>query len=309
VTVLAFDLFNFEAGGRKAPGVYDYAGLRQAFGVDHRSPDVGVINEAKEYGKDGRQPFYAALSALSDVLGRRYVGELTHSPGRLGSMIFYDPLKLEFVAWGDGKFDMPEDKWNVARFRIPGGQEILVIPQHWRYENGPMRMPDASRAVRYGEESTPTVLLGDLNETASGGHLPGRRWEETTPKERRHKAMRLPDGTWAAHTAAVDMLIGEWVGRWGEPSGRRIEGGGFHALAELAAAAGMPPEEAFKPTTNQGADRGGEIIIDWVLINDAWLRAGGLVDDTYKVHVPEHQDKPRRPSDHRRISADLYISS
>jgi hypothetical protein len=308
VTVLAFDLLNFEAGGRKASGVYDYTGLERAFGGHHRAPDFGVINEAKGYETYGKAPFYGALSTLSRVLGRPYAGELTYSPGALGSMIFYDPQILRLISWGDGQFNMPRDKWNVAHFSTwAGGQEFRLIPEHWAYQNGASRQPDAARIIRYGDDELPVLVAGDLNETASGDHLPKRRWDVASAKERRNKGLRLPDGSWTAYTANVDMLIGEWEGIWGSPSGRRIEGGGFHALAELAAATGTAPKDAFCPTTNLGVDRGGEIIIDWALINDAWLDRGGLVPGTYKVHIPEHQDKPRRPSDHRRISADLQI--
>jgi len=134
----------------------------------------------------------------------------------------------------------------------------------------------------YGPDERPVLLAGDLNGTASGQHWPQRDWPACPYPLRLAKGRQQPDGSWTADTSAVDHLIG----RWDPATQRRCEGAGFHALPDLAMQQGTPQQQAMRPTVNSPVDRGGELIIDLMLINDTWLHAGGLVPGSYQVHLP-----------------------
>ncbi|HYG83980.1 MAG TPA: hypothetical protein VD907_03815 [Verrucomicrobiae bacterium] len=303
-------LFNFEAGGLQPSGQYDFGKLRLAFKNIRPRPVLIVINEGKEWGSKGSIPLFAANSALMAELGGTYEAHLGHSErGPFGPAIFFDPNVLEIKYWGDERVPYL-DKRNLGRFVVRGnGQPFEVLAQHWNPDGGELRMTEAGRAASLGKKAVPELLMGDLNETASGLHLPQFNWEIATPGFRRGKGRQLPDGSWTAYTDNVDRLVGKWdpTYAWGHPKARRYDGEGFHIVAELAAKSGTPSKEAFMPTVNEGVDIGGELLIDYMLINAAWLKKGGLAPKTYKVHVPAGNNRRKWPSDHRLVSATFWL--
>jgi hypothetical protein len=127
-------------------------------------------------------------------------------------------------------------------------------------------------------------------------------WQLASEELREQKATRLPDGTWVAHTDPVDRLIGPWDNNAGKRLTQKV---GWYALAELAHQTGTPAAQAFLPTVNRGPEVGGGLIIDWLLVNEAWK--DGLVAGTYKVHVPVDQSPEARPSDHRLVTATMLL--
>ncbi|WP_199512198.1 hypothetical protein [Nucisporomicrobium flavum] len=96
-------------------------------------------------------------------------------------------------------------------------------------------------------------------------------------------------------TDAVDHLIG----RWDDDTGTRVDGGGFHAIAELAWNADRTGKLA--PTVIDEPGEGGGLLIDWLLVNEA-MRTH--VDaSTYRVHIPAGPP----PSDHYLVSATFSL--
>lgn len=152
----------------------------------------------------------------------------------------------------------------------------------------------------------PTLLAGDLNNAASGPHV-DMNWDLASDRLRMTKAKMLADGTYAADTLAMDLMLGDWdeirrsrTNQVRELSRQAI---GWHALAELAYHSGTSAEEAFKPTVNRSSEQGGGLLIDWLLVNNAWKE--GLVAGSYQVHEPS--DLKAHPSDHRLVTATLEI--
>lgn len=91
-----------------------------------------------------------------------------------------------------------------------------------------------------------------------------------------------------------------------ERQGRRLtQKLSWHALAELALQTGTPIEQAFMPTTNHSPDKCGDIINDWLLVNEAWK--DGYIPGTYKVYPPESSDPKDFLSDHRVVAAKLGL--
>jgi len=299
MTHLPVALFNYEDGGQVTPGVYDFGKLKKGFTDVTTPPWLILLCEAKEYDGWGKTGLLNAAKALSEQLDRPYVGELGWiDRGNFGPAIFYDPQELALLYWGDTHASVPDDKRNMARFRLRNGSaEFLVVVQHWIFRSGRHRLEEAQVVDRFGNDRLPVVLGGDLNATASGLHLPQRDWANMSYRSRGQKGRQLPDGTWSADTDALDHLIG----RWDEAGGRRIEGCGFYAVAELAYQSGTPANEAFLPTVNTGVG-GSELLIDWLLIN----RHFRLVPETYRVHVP--LGPPANfPSNHRLVTATLEL--
>lgn len=309
-THLHFAWFNYKKGGRKAPGVYDLKPLGEAMAGLAKPPALVVVNEAKEWGLWGGEWLCNAASVLRSQLNRPYVPLLAHcSRGDIGPALMYDPNVLERRFWGDSDRTVNDDQRNLARFQVWGTPiEFGVIPVHWNYRRGELRMPEADLIAGYGKSGMPMLVLGDFNETASGDHLPQRDWSVVPFPDRRHKGEEILPEVWGPHTRAVDTLVGRWNGKpWGHPEACRVEGAGFQIIAELAAKTGTSPADAFLPTVNDGVDPGGELLIDMGLINKAWLQRGGVVPWTYKVHVPS-SNRADWASDHRVVEVTLEIS-
>jgi len=158
-----------------------------------------------------------------------------------------------------------------------------------------------SRSSAIRNAATADTSHADTNSSASGDHLPQRDWSAANYLARSRKGKRIDDGTtngiWIPDTDAVDHLIG----RWDATQQRRVDGSGFHAIAELAWHA--DPKTPLLPTVNHKPDEGGALLIDWLLVNDA-MRPH-VIPDSYQVHVPPH-DGPRS-SDHRLITTAIDL--
>jgi hypothetical protein len=310
MTRLSLAAYNYENGGLRPPMGYDFRPLQHAFSDVDEPPALVLFCEAKRYRDNGNEGLHAAAEALTDELGVPYVGALGWlTRGPLPPAIFYNPDLLTLRRWwhpGDpGNYD---DQRNVAHFAVRGSgpgpdarTEFLAFVQHWDYRSGAIRRQEAERIGRYGKQTLPVIGGGDLNATASGAHLPQRDWMAADYADRSQKGIPNPNHTgtddeWVPDTAAVDHLIG----RWDPTHQHRVEGCGFHAVAELAWHAN--PRLPLLPTVNDGIDAGGGLLIDWLLVNDAMLPH--LIPDTYRVHVP---DGPPYPSDHRLVTAAIDL--
>ena len=299
-------LFNYENGGLRSDGAYDFGPLQEAFAQVEDRPALILFCEAKGYRDRAGQAKYAAAEALSDELGVPYVAEVgSMARGPMPPAIFYNPDVLILRSWWNqndpGVFD---DQRNVARFAVRGSDgfagartEFLAFVHHFEPLSGDVRLEEARRASRYGgAQPLPVIGGGDLNATASGKHMPQRDWMAANFGARTHKGTVGPDGTWGPDTRALDYLIGTWD----EETQQRVDGCGFHALAELAWR--VDPTRPILPTVNEKVDAGGGLLIDWLLVNEAMLTR--VVPDSYRVHVP---DGYRRPSDHRLITAAIEL--
>lgn len=296
-TLINVDLFNYEAGGHQPDGSFRFAPLATALGPGRR-PHLLLLNEAKFWPRRGKVPLLDAAKTLAATLNRPYVGEV--GTGALPSALIYDPRLLCLEAWDDHQFP---DKRQLAVFSVRAtGHRFLVIVDHWSPVDGDARLARAKQLAPYAYRADPVLLGGDFNCTAAGP-LPQRDWTQVADDIRPFKGIQAPDGRWGPDTRALDLLIGGWD----EQAGRRADGRRFHALCDLAHQTGTPADEAYRPTTNDAINPGGETVNDWLLINKQWRRTGGLVADTYQVHVPPGSTRADYPSDHRRVSAVLAL--
>ena len=101
----------------------------------------------------------------------------------------------------------------------------------------------------------------------------------------------------ADRVRALDYLIGTWD----EDTQNRIEGCGFHAVAEMAWR--VDPSRPILPTVNENVDAGGGLFIDWILVNEAMKKH--VIPASYKVHIPDERYRP--PSDHRLVTAAIEM--
>ncbi|MFF0825006.1 endonuclease/exonuclease/phosphatase family protein [Micromonospora haikouensis] len=301
-------LFNFEAGGLRH-GQRNLRPLVDAFHDVQAPPALILLCEAKTWHENGQRPLHHAAELLADRFDRPYVGVLGHDPhSPMPPAILYDPTLLTLRSWpAPADPHVFADKRNIAVFAIrgtgaPGTPDsrttFAAAVTHWDPHCGIRRRQQAALLDRYGTTDMPVIVGGDLNSTASGPHLPQRDWAAAGHRARAQKARRHPDGTWTADTDAVDHLIG----RWDPETHRRIDGCGFHALAELARNAN--PHIPLLPTVNNGIDVGGGLLIDWLLANDA-MRPH-VDPGSYRVHVPARQPYP---SDHRLVTATLVFDT
>lgn len=307
---ISIGLFNYKNGGRTASNGYEFTKLQQAFEpVKKEAPDIILINEAKGWKADGHTVLHMAVNALSEKLRRPYVGETGY--GIRGDAttpaLIYDPQVVRLDFWGD-ESAANEDKRNFAKMHLLGNSaaKFCISIQHWHPDDGSLRITEAhqTKAIASGP---PTLLGGDLNNAASGPHV-DMNWSLASDRMRTTKAILQPDGTYVADTSAMDLMLGDW-----DPTNRHRtkhvralarQAIGWHALAELAHQSGTSAEEAFKPTVNRGPEQGGGLLIDWLLVNNAWQE--GLVAGTYRVHSPS--GKPETfPSDHRLVTASLKL--
>jgi len=277
-------LLNFQAGGLREDGVHDPSGLMRAF-LDDPSPDFVAICEAKEWHRDGERPFLAAMRELSVLSGRPYVGELHTGP--IGTAIIYDPNILCLLQGEDPRYP---DRRNRARFalRADGMRRFDLRTEHWSYSDSSERFARAQRLAQYGTSEIPTLVMGDLNESASGPDFPDLDWDTVPIEVRDYVAYRNEHGDWMRQSSALDRLTGPYDAA----SGGRIDSSGFHIVAEQDPLAVRP----FPATSNVR-----NLHVDYALMNDAMRRAADVVAGSYHVHVPAG-GRSRWPSDHRRIS-------
>ncbi|HEU5121519.1 MAG TPA: hypothetical protein VFT59_01630 [Candidatus Saccharimonadales bacterium] len=302
-TLLPIVLFNFKNGGRISAGNYDFTSLQHAFSYLEVPPALIILCEAKEWGYWGRTPLLKAAQTISRTLGVPYQIELGHiDRGDFGPAILFNPNVLQLDYWGDKHSSVADDQRNLARFIVWNTDTKLeVLPEHWDFRSGRARMPYAERIGGYGTKNIPVLVAGDLNETASGLHLPQMDWNSASAKMRKQKGRQRSDGNWEPHTDAVDLLVGAWDARyeWGHPQAQRMDSLGFYLVAEIAAATGTLPRDAFQFTT-----RGSHLLIDMLLVNNAWLTRGGIIPETYRVIG---NDIPDWPSDHYMVCVTLYL--
>lgn len=307
---LTVALFNFENGGRYAPGRYDFTGLRRAFTGLETVPALIAINEAKEYNLWGETYGLAAAEEISRTLQRPYDMRLLPAKGgRFPSMVLFDPCVLSLVFWGNDDDTVYPNVRSSLRFRIRGTTtEFGVYCDQWAYFDGAERWNRAKEIDHFGGWDVPCLLMGDFNGTASGPHVPQRSWNDAPRHKVYHKGIQLPDGSWEPDCRALDHLLGEWTGTTDDDGWHRAVGSRFVALAEIAHFEhNMPASLAFCPTVNRNIDAGGALLIDWILLNQAWRDRGRLVPDTYRVHVPVGTTRADYPSDHRLVTAAVEL--
>ncbi|WP_416901284.1 hypothetical protein [Micromonospora echinospora] len=303
--IIPIALFNFENGGLH-DGRRNLHLLVDAFHDVDAPPAVIMLCEAKQWHENAHRPLHQAAELLSDRFGTPYVGVLGHDTrGPIPPAILYDPTVLALRCWHDpAEQHVFADKRNIAIFAIrdTGDHDTRAVfaaaVAHWDAHCGTRRRQQAALLDRYGTTDMPVIVGGDLNSTASGAHLPQRDWAAAGYRARARKARRHPDGTWAADTDAVDHLIG----RWNPDTHRRVDGCGFHAIAEIARMAN--PHTPLLPTVNDGINAGGSLLIDWLLANTA-MRPH-VDPDSYRVHVPAQRPYP---SDHRLVTAALSFDT
>jgi len=303
-------LFNYKNGGRTRNGNYEFSGLQQTFDTTGEAPALILLNEAKGWKANGNQTLHMAVNALSERLKRPYVGEI--GCGIRGDAttpaLIYDPTRLRLDFWGNDSA-ANKDQENTARMHVMGRQatQFRVAIKQWNPEHGSLRQLEAhnTSGLTIG---MPTLLGGDLNNAASGLHV-DMDWSKASDRLRKTKAKLLADGTYTADTDAMDLMLGDWDAehetRTKQARALGQEAIGWHALAELAYQNGTPLEEAIKSTVNRGPEAGGGLLIDWLLVNNAWKE--GLVAKTYHVHEPIASDPEDYPSDHRLVTATLEI--
>jgi len=304
MTRLVIATINYQSGGYRY-GTFDMRPLQEVFAVLEVPPAVVLFCEAKYYRRRQYQGLRLAESAFTQQFGAPYFGLLgTCLRGPIPPAIFYNQGLVTSLRWpGDkpGDPDVFDDQRNVGRFRAnASGQDFGAWVDHFHPRNGAVRLDEARRIDRYGMDPLPIIGGGDLNGTASGGHFPQRNWQAANHHIRTHKGKRVddgtPDGHWEADTDALDHLIG----RWDSISGRRLEGSGYTAIAELAWLA--DPDFVIQPSIVDKPGEGGPDLIDYLLVNAA-MRSH-VVPNSYQVHAP---DGPPSHSDHFLITAEIDI--
>jgi endonuclease/exonuclease/phosphatase family metal-dependent hydrolase len=287
MTQVHVSVFNVQDGGLAPNGSFGFTGLRQAF-TDDPSPDLIILCEAKFWNRRGRRPFLTAMHELSLLHARPYVGEL-HS-GPLGTAVIYDPTIVCLTAAEEPEF---ADARNRTEFQLRAtGQPLRVYAEHWSYCDPHARFTRAQRLAQHGESPVPTLIAGDLNESASGDDFPDLDWTSVPIAVRDYAGHRSTDGHWHRQTRALDRLIGRAT-----PGRRaRLDGAGFHHVGELDLQAPRP----FPATSNAR-----NLHVDHALVNNALLRTARVVPGSYQVHVPRGRIRTDWPSDHRRVSFTL----
>jgi hypothetical protein len=307
---ITIGLFNYQSGGRTPDGSYEFSGLQRAFGTVERAPDLVLVNEAKGWKVDGNVALYMAVNALSVALERPYVGEIgckIRGEATTPALI-YDPTQLRLDFWG-GESTTDKDRENTALMHVMGRQasKFRVAIRHFDPDDGSLRLAEAHQTKGL-VKGLPTLLGGDLNNAASGPHV-DMDWTKATERLRQTKAKLLSNGTYAVDTDVMDLMLGDWdpatQSRTNHALALARAAIGWHALAELAYHSGTPLEEAMKPTVNRSPEEGGGLLIDWLLVNNAWKE--GLVANTYQVHEPVASAPEDYPSDHRLVTATLEI--
>lgn len=310
---------NYREGGLNN-GVFEFAPLAAAFQpLRGNAPDVIALCEGKRWAHHGGAGIHGACAALDDLLDVPYQGEPGwHWRGDYGPAIVWNPITMRMDRWtgADHESNAAHDR-NIARFRLrrEPGKRLNVLVRHYAYDSGLERIMEAERDTSYARDDVPTLLVGDLNSTASGPHVPQRDWRQVPPWKLRHKSRRNWRGRSVNDTRSLDILIGRhrrhfWATLPLHLSGRenraihRVHGAGFSALAELAYASGIAAEEAFRGTDNS-RDGHASMMIDWMLANRPL--AERFVPDSYRVHLPAGKYPDTWWSDHRLQTATFRL--
>ncbi|MFC8845793.1 MULTISPECIES: endonuclease/exonuclease/phosphatase family protein [unclassified Micromonospora] len=199
MTHLGIVTYNYEAGGYR-DGAFDMEPLRQTFAALDVPPAIILFCEAKHYRRNQHEGLRLAERALTEALHAPYTGLLGVSQhGPIPPAIFYHAGLVTHLVWpGDDPHD-PDvfaDKRNVGRFRVSTtGAEFGAWVAHFTSRSGAARLEEAKLIDRYGNDPLPFIGGGDLNSTASGGHLPQRDWQAANHHTRTHKGKRIDDGT------------------------------------------------------------------------------------------------------------------
>jgi hypothetical protein len=298
MTHLVIGTNNYQSGGYY-DGTFHMRPLQETLAVLDSPPAVLLFCEAKYFRRDQYRGMRLAERALTQQLDAPYFGLLgTCQRGPIPPAIFYNEDLVTSLYWPGDDRDDPgvfDDQRNFGRFRAnDSGREFGAWVEHFHPRNGATRLDEARRIDRYGKDPLPIIGGGDLNCTASGPHFPQRDWRAANHHIRTHKGKHVDDGSpqghWVADTDALDHLIG----RWDSNTGRRFDGAGYHAIAELAWLAN--PEIAIEPSIIDKPGEGGPDLIDYLLANEAMRPY--VIADSYRVHVP---DGPPYPSDHRLV--------
>lgn len=299
---------NIRDGCQTSPGHFDWQPLRTLCEQvrPEEPPALVLTNEAKDWHLWGRLGLFSAAAVFATTLGVPYVGELgLHPNGPYPPALFYDPNRVRLSSWGDTHDTVSVAGRNLAECSTTGERptRFQVLLRHFVHYSGNERLREAQQIDDYGKDPVPTLIGMDANCQPTGpvSVMPRRDWSKV-PMGKRHKAMMLPDGTWVNDDRAITHL----VGRYNQDTGQREDSRGFHLVADLAAATGTPPAEAYRATTNT-AEYGGGHMIDLLLLNEAWRT--GYVTGTYKVHQhPKHRPYPTSWwFDHRLVSAMLVL--
>ena len=305
MTTLLISAYNYKSGGCKT-GIFDMRPLQKALAVLDTAPAVLLFCEAKHYRRNQYEGLRLAEQALSAQFGTTYTGLLgTLDRGPMPPAIFYNRDQLTCLSWpGDDPHDPDvfDDQRNVARFQTKTtGSEFGAWVAHFNPRSAASRLHEAKLLDRYGRDLLPIIGGGDLNSTASGKHFPQRDWHAANHHIRTHKGKHVddgsPEGHWEADTTALDHLIG----RWDTTNNRRLEGSGYHAIAELAWLEN--PDITIQPSITDKPGEGGPDLIDYLLANEA-MRPH-VIAASHRVHVPD--GPPPLPSDHYLVTADIDI--
>lgn len=293
-------LINIQNGGIRHPGGLDQV-LTEVFATAEAAPSLIVVNEARDWDRDGPRLGLRAAAVLADRFGPRYqlrVGHLHRAP--VPPAILWDPDQLTLLRW-----DTPEttpdnaDVWNRGVFQSAWWEDPLtVMAVHWH----PWDREDRMRAARVASgllgPAHRAILAGDFNCSPSGSDLwPVTDFERMPVHQRHHKGWQPqgPTGPWKAHAAPLDHL----VGAWDSVARIRVGGSGWHTAIEVAWERRGRPDVPFLPTVNDGIDPGGGMVIDHVLLSSALAKS--VVPEETHVHLP------RGPvvTDHRLVTTAL----
>ncbi|RNL86573.1 hypothetical protein [Halostreptopolyspora alba] len=307
MTTLPLALLNIQQGWSRD---FDFTRFDDVLADVSEPPALIMVNEAVRWWANWGRGKYAAALTLSRVFGTHYGIEIgwcdrsDHPPALL-----YDTARLRLLAWADEHSCSNTALRNTAELVLAGGDkgpgdppDLRVRLHHFHFSSGTRRLAEAEVLAAQTGQDVPTIVAGDLNATASGPHLPDKDWQrvgERAPQRLRRKAHQ-PGGVgapWVADTRALDTLIGAW-----DPTtGTRENSPGLYALAEDDwRQRGADPHDTLVPTTNTRAERGGGLVIDWILRNELVE----LVPDTYRVHIPA---PGRQHTDHRLITATVRM--
>jgi hypothetical protein len=283
-----------------------------------QAPDVIAICEGKRWAHNGGTGIHAACATLDDVFGVPYVGEPGwHWRGDYGPAVLWNPLTMRMNRWtgADHESNAVHDR-NIARFvlRRDPNKRLNVVVRHYSFDSGTERVMEAERDTSYARDDVPTLLVGDLNSTASGRRIPRRSWKRVPSWKLSHKSRRNWRGRSVNDTRALDVLIGRTrhplslstltaLGRRHHAL-QRVYGAGYSALAELAYVAGTPARDAFRGTDNPRDDHT-PMLIDWMLANGPL--AERFIPGSYRVCLPPGRYPDTWWLDHRVQTASFTL--
>ncbi|WP_160050875.1 hypothetical protein [Nocardiopsis sp. FR4] len=294
-------LINVQNGGLRHPGGLDQV-LPEVFATVEAAPSLIVVNEARDWAKDGSRLGLRAARVLSDRFGPRYqirIGHLRRAP--VPPAILWDPDQLALLRW-----DTPEttpdnaNVWNRGVFQTSWWEDPLtILAMHWHPWDRDERMQAARIASGLLGPLHRAILAGDCNCSPSGDR---RLWPVTDftqmPEHQCHHKGWQPDGPtgpWVPHTAPLDHLIGAW-----DPTTRtRVGGTGWSTALEAVWEKLGRPNEPFPATVNDNVDPGGGMTIDHILLSPVLAKT--VIPEETLVHRPQGP----MVTDHRLVTTAL----